>query len=237
LHSNDDHKYALVYPSLKVVDEPLSCITNPEQDPSSESYDVHDQSCKPHVTKADIFPPVPNPISSKILDRYRPLKLLPLSFMTFLQSIISTSLCLMENLTTSQLKKHLQDFEHFIDLFEVEHDDVCMRAFSQSLQGDAKEWFRNLQPESISSWEELKDVFLKFWGERKSWDQHLAEFHAMKRQRDETISMFNKIFSSFYYNMPKEVQPLKLFPGCVMQQPFIQSYLFFSWRGGYVTLQ
>jgi len=27
-------------------------------------------------------------------------------------------------------KKHIQDFYHFIDPFEVEHDDVCMRAFS-----------------------------------------------------------------------------------------------------------
>ena len=31
-----------------------------------------------------------------------------------------------------------QSFENFLDLFEVEHDDVCMRDFSQSLQGNAK---------------------------------------------------------------------------------------------------
>ena len=30
-------------------------------------------------------------------------------------------------------KKHLQAFEHFFDLFEIEHDDICMRAFAQSL--------------------------------------------------------------------------------------------------------
>jgi hypothetical protein len=89
-------------------------------------------------------------------------------------------------------EKHIQGFEHFLDLFEVEHVDVCLRAFSQSLQGDVKEWFRHLQPESISSWDELKDVFLKFWGERKSWDQYVAEFHAMKRHKEETISMFSK---------------------------------------------
>jgi hypothetical protein len=41
-------------------------------------------------------------------------------------------------------EKHIQVFEHFIDLFEIEHDDVSMRAFSQSLQGDAKAWFRHL---------------------------------------------------------------------------------------------
>ena len=41
-------------------------------------------------------------------------------------------------------EKHLQAFEYFLDLFEIEHDDVCIRAFSQSLQGDVKKWFRHL---------------------------------------------------------------------------------------------
>ena len=35
-------------------------------------------------------------------------------------------------------EKHLQSFEHFSDLFEIEHDDVCMKDFSQYLQGDAR---------------------------------------------------------------------------------------------------
>jgi hypothetical protein len=47
-------------------------------------------------------------------------------------------------------EKHIQYFEHFIDIFEIEHVDVYMRIFSKSLQGVAKECFRHLQPESIS---------------------------------------------------------------------------------------
>jgi hypothetical protein len=78
-------------------------------------------------------------------------------------------------------EKHIQGFEHFIDLFEIDHDDVCMRAFSQSLKGDTKDWFKHLQPEIISSWEELKNVFLKFWGKKKSLDLQLTEFYALKK--------------------------------------------------------
>jgi hypothetical protein len=70
------------------------------------------------------------------------------------------------NLST---EKHIQDFEHFIDLFEIDHDDVFMRAFSQSLKLDTKDWLKHLQLETIISWEELKNVFLKFWGKRKSF--------------------------------------------------------------------
>lgn len=44
-------------------------------------------------------------------------------------------------------EKHIQAFEHFTNIFELEYNDVCMRDFSQSLQGDPKEWFRYLEPE------------------------------------------------------------------------------------------
>ena len=43
-------------------------------------------------------------------------------------------------------EKHIQDFEHFIDLFEIDHNNVFMREFSQSLEGDTKDWFKHLQP-------------------------------------------------------------------------------------------
>jgi len=104
-------------------------------------------------------------------------------------------------------EKHIQGFDHFIGLFEIDHEDVCMRAFSRSLKGNTKEWFKNLQPETISSWEELKNVFLKFWGRNKSLDLQLTEFYALKSQSNETISTFNRRFSSIYYNFPKEIQP------------------------------
>jgi hypothetical protein len=68
-----------------------------------------------------------------------------------------------------------------MDLFDIDHDDVCMRVFSQSLKGDIKEWFKHLQLEIISSWEELEDVFLKFWGKKKYLDLQLTEFYALKR--------------------------------------------------------
>ena len=63
------------------------------------------------------------------------------------------------------VEKHIQGFEHFIDLFEIDHDDVCMRVFSQSLKGDTKHWFKHLHPETIRSWVELKKVFFLILGQ------------------------------------------------------------------------
>ena len=101
----------------------------------------------------------------------------------------------------------MQAFEHFLDLLEVEHDDFCMRVFSQSLQGEVDEWFKHLHPESISTWEDISDIFLKFLGKRRSLDQILSYFYSMKKQEGETMSSFNRRFAIFYYSMPKEMQP------------------------------
>jgi hypothetical protein len=46
-------------------------------------------------------------------------------------------------------EKHIQNLEDFLDLFEVEEDDVCIRMFSLSLQGKVKNWFKNLPATSI----------------------------------------------------------------------------------------
>ena len=117
---------------------------------------------------------------SNIPNRYRPLHLphvlhdFPTKHYKYLPKFDGES----KNLTA---EKHLQSFEHFLDLFEVEHDDVCMRDFFQSLQGDVKEWFKHLQPESINTWEEFSDIFLKFWGERRPLDQIISEFYSLKK--------------------------------------------------------
>jgi hypothetical protein len=62
----------------------------------------------------------------------------------------------------------------------------------------------------ISSWDELRESFRRFSGERNSWDLLLSEFYAMRRMKDETISNFSRSSSSLYYKLPKEVQPPKV---------------------------
>jgi hypothetical protein len=68
-------------------------------------------------------------------------------------------------------KRHLEAFESFANQFEIVHDDVAMRLFSQSLSEDVVVWFRCLKFGSIGSWTELCHAFLKCWGESKSLDQ------------------------------------------------------------------
>ena len=60
-------------------------------------------------------------------------------------------------------ERHLGAFENFIDQFEIIHDDVTMRLFSNSLSGDVAMWFRCLEAGFIGSWNKLCHAFLKGW--------------------------------------------------------------------------
>ena len=40
-------------------------------------------------------------------------------------------------------------------------------------------------------------------------DQIFSKFYSLKKHESEAISSFNRRFAIFYYNMPKEFQPLE----------------------------
>ena len=48
-------------------------------------------------------------------------------------------------------QKHIQSFENYMDLFEIDEDDVRIRVFALSLQNRTKIWFKNLPNASISN--------------------------------------------------------------------------------------
>jgi hypothetical protein len=163
LYSNDDHKSTFVYPSFKAVNTTLSCIIDLDEIPSFKSCDDYIQFDKPQEIKANISPFVHSLISSKIPDRCGPLKL-PLILHDSPPKHYKYLPMFDGELEKFSAQNNIQAFEYSIDIFEIEYDDVFLRTFSQSLQGNSKEWFKHLQPKSISSWEELKENFMKFWG-------------------------------------------------------------------------
>jgi hypothetical protein len=47
------------------------------------------------------------------------------------------------------------------------NEDVWMRIFVHSFDGEARKWFRALAPGSIDGIESLDDAFLRHWGDKK----------------------------------------------------------------------
>ena len=52
-------------------------------------------------------------------------------------------------------------FDDFIDLEEVDDEDVKMRLFAQSLSGEAKKWYKYFPPRSICSFAGFQTIFLE----------------------------------------------------------------------------
>ena len=55
--------------------------------------------------------------------------------------------------------EHLKKFHECMDLLDLQHEDVHMKMFMHSLEGDARRWYFSLPPSSISSLENFHRVF------------------------------------------------------------------------------
>jgi hypothetical protein len=146
------------------------------------------------------------PIPEKILDRYKPLDFppilhdLPINYTNNLPRFDGEN----ANITA---EKHIQRFEDFLDLYEVEADDVYIRMFSLSLQGKVKNWFKNLPAASINNFHQFVQVFLDRWVIMRNVFLILEEYDHLKRQPGETVQQFSTRFNKVYHAMPADIRP------------------------------
>ena len=155
-------------------------------DPSSRSYDDHLQTDEPQETKTDSIAFVYTPTPCKIPDRYKPLILPPISHAFpknhYLYLPRFDGEC--DNITA---ERHVLNFESFLDLFEVDEEDVSIRLFPLSLQGKVKSWFKTLPNASISDFKQFVKVFLDKWVVRKNPFLILEEYNQLKILPGETV--------------------------------------------------
>jgi len=93
------------------------------------------------------------------------------------------------------LEEHLEVFYSYADNLDISEDDVWMRVFVQSLDGEARKWFKELPQRSIIDIEALDDAFLKQWGDKKDLLYCHTEFGNLKRENGEPLPDFNKRFN------------------------------------------
>ena len=91
------------------------------------------------------------------------------------------------NFTT---KQHMDIFDDFIDLEEVDNDDAKMILFAQRLSGEAKRWFKYLPARSIATFEAFKTLFLDRWEDKRNPLQILAQYNNIKKGNFEYVMNF-----------------------------------------------
>jgi len=112
-----------------------------------------------------------------LLNKYAPLNLpqplsvIPQDYLKFLPRFNG------EDDNTSQ--RRIETFCAFVKNLNVEQLDVVMRLFVQSLNGEARKWFKSLPNASITTWEELENSFTQKWGEKRNHEYLLIEFNAI----------------------------------------------------------
>jgi uncharacterized small protein (DUF1192 family) len=105
------------------------------------------------------------------------------------------------------VEEHLVAFYSYADNLNIENEDVWMRVFVQSLDGEVRKWFRGLAPGSIAGIEALDNVFLRQWGDKKDYMYYMTEFGALKKMDGESVSDFSKRFNKMYNKIPVEIKP------------------------------
>jgi hypothetical protein len=104
-------------------------------------------------------------------------------------------------------QKHLDWFNDFVDLEEVDYEDAKMRLFAQSLSGEVRKWFKALLVASIPNFVDFETLFLAKWADKKNHLQLLTQYNNIKRSPNETVQEFSTRFMKFYNSIPTEVKP------------------------------
>jgi hypothetical protein len=105
------------------------------------------------------------------------------------------------------VEEHLVAFYSYTDNLNIENEDVWMRIFVQSLDGEVRKWFRRLAPGSIVGIEALDSAFLRQWGDKKDFMYYMTEFGSLKKMGGEFVSDFSKRFNKMYNKILVEIKP------------------------------
>jgi hypothetical protein len=103
-------------------------------------------------------------------------------------------------------EEHLETFYSYDDNYVIVNEDVWMRIFVHSLDGEARKWFRTLTPGSIDGIEALDDILLRQCGDKKDFMYYITEFGSLKIKEGEYVSDFSKRFNKMYNNIPAEIK-------------------------------
>jgi hypothetical protein len=117
----------------------------------------------PHIPMAGDNPPR-NKMDAIVDTRYAPL-VLPQSMNTL---PAGDYLKYMPKLTREEditIEENLVAFYSYADNLNIENEDVWMRVFVHSLDGEFRKWFRGLTHRSIAGIEALDDVLFRQWGD------------------------------------------------------------------------
>jgi hypothetical protein len=105
------------------------------------------------------------------------------------------------------VEDHLAKFLQAVGDFDVEHEDVVMRMFVSTLEGEVRAWYKSLPDASIDEWDSFQKKFTESWANTHDLFFLCIVFSIIKKHESETIFQFNACFFKFYNRIPNKVRP------------------------------
>jgi hypothetical protein len=88
-------------------------------------------------------------------------------------------------------KRHMDQFLTICEIHLIEHDDVMVRVFLQTLIGPTYEWYMSLPTPSILSFDDLETMFMTMYAPLVSYHTLLTQFTQIHLKKGERIRYFN----------------------------------------------
>jgi hypothetical protein len=104
-------------------------------------------------------------------------------------------------------KRHLHLFLDVCDFHRVEHDDVMVRLFLQTLSGRVYEWYTTFPNRSILSFNDLEAMFLTMFSPPISYHTLLIDFTQIGLRKNERIQDFNLRFNKTLSRILEDKRP------------------------------
>ena len=89
----------------------------------------------------------------------------------------------------------------------MDHDDVKVRLFAQSLAGEAIKWYKNILDDSILNYQAFEDAFKDKWPDKKNPKLYLSQYNSMRRKESEYVQEFSDRFMTVYNVVPTQFKP------------------------------
>jgi hypothetical protein len=103
-------------------------------------------------------------------------------------------------------EEHIEAFYVYAENINISEEDVWTKVFVQSLDGQAQKWFKEIPTNLVTGIEQLDEVFLKQWGERRDILYYIFKFGNLRREDGESVSDFIKRFNRMFGKIPAEIK-------------------------------
>lgn len=188
-----------------IVTYPESTVDSPSS--SHIASPPHTPPHTPHTTTTPTPPTTPRPNLPKAMAaRFAPLALpqnlhdMPADYQSKIPMFDGTP-------QSVSAQQHIDKMANFCDLYEIDEEDVTMRLFVQTFEGEVRKWFRGLTARSIPQLNELQRQFLDRWEIRKDPLQINAEYNNLKRNHGESVPDYIIRFNTVYNAIPDDLRP------------------------------